>query len=72
MTDEQIKQMTNRFLQWKLPVDTICPDNGISVKNPYDDNEFNRQVRANWQPVGTNLLCYTEAEAMVRHMVEGL
>lgn len=58
MTDEQIKHMVNRFLAWKLP-DDFGPDGGVS-KAPGS------------QPVGTNLLTATQAEAMVRHMLEGM
>lgn len=68
MNDEQIKHMVNRFLAWKLPAD-FGPDNGISfdpVSNPGASYESRRE------PVGTNLLTATQAEAMVRHMVDGL
>lgn len=60
MTDEQIKYMTERFLTWKLPVAEMSPDGGIGIKRP------------NYAPVGTNLLDYTQAEAMVRHLVDGM
>jgi len=73
MTDEQIKHMTERFLQWKLP-ENFNPDAGISF-----DPEYNKEWNAKHgrppdrhEPVGTNLLGYDEAEAMVRHMVAGL
>lgn len=68
MTDEQIKHMTNRFLMWKLPA-TFNPDNGINfepIASKGTPHEFRRE------PVGTNLLGYTEAEAMVRHMIAEL
>lgn len=65
MTDEQIKHMTERFLSWKLPAD-FNPDCGISAQRP------NYGPNVAWEPMGTNLLDYTQAEAMVRHMVEGL
>lgn len=64
MTDDLIKHMTNRFLAWKLPAD-FNPDNGISAVRP----NFGDGVA--WEPVGTNLLTYAQAEAMVRHIVEG-
>lgn len=63
MTEDQIKRMTERFLMWKLPAD-FNPDNGISAKRP------NYAPNVTWEPTGTNLLDYTQAEAMVRHMVE--
>ena len=61
MTEEQIKYMVDRFLSWKLP-DNFSPDAGISFDPP---------VSWPW-PTGTNLLDATQADAMVRHMVEGL
>lgn len=67
MSDEQIKHMVNRFLQWRLPAD-FYPDAGIS---------FNREVNGaprpkEWWPVGTNLLNATQAEAMIRYVIDGL
>jgi hypothetical protein len=58
MTNEQIKQMVDRFLSWKLPAD-FNPDGGVSFKN----------VFAQHWPVGTNLLTAVQAEEMVRHMI---
>lgn len=73
MTETQIKHMTERFLGWRLP-DNFNPDAGISF-----EPEFNVEWNAKQglppqrhEPTGTNLLDYTQAEAMVRHMVEGL
>lgn len=68
MTEAQIKHMVDRFLSWKLP-ETFRPDNGISFEatgNTGTPHEYKRT------PSGTNLLDWTQAEAMVRHMVEGL
>ena len=68
MKDDQITYMTNRFLMWKLPK-TFSPDGGISFERmagATGPHPFERE------PVGTNLLTYTEAEAMVRHMIAGL
>lgn len=59
MTDEQIKQMVERFLAWKLPSD-FSPDGGITF------------APTSQAPTGTNLLNFTQATAMVRHMLEGL
>jgi hypothetical protein len=63
MTEEQIKHMANRFLGWELP-DDFNPDHGIrySSKSHYPD----------FPPTGTNLFSATQAEAMVRYMLEGL
>lgn len=68
MTDEQIKHMVGRFLQWKLP-DAFRPDGGISF-DPISNKGTAYETRR--EPVGTNLLDATQAEAMVRHLVEGL
>lgn len=57
--------MVDRFLSWKLPSD-FNPDNGISAVRP------NYAPSVQWEPVGTNLLTYTQAEAMVRHMLTGI
>ena len=68
MTDNQIKQMAERFLCWKLP-ENFNPDGGIifdpvmNAGTPYE---------ARREPTGTNLFDYTQAVAMVRHMVDGL
>lgn len=68
MTDEQIKHMTERFLSWKLPED-FQPDAGVSFKPTFNENTSHP---GRHEPSGTNLLSYTQAEAMIRHMVEGL
>ena len=65
MTPEQIKHMVNRFLMWKLPAD-FAPDGGISAVRP------NYAPGVTWEPSGTNLLDATQAEEMVRHMLEGM
>lgn len=68
MTEEQIKQMAERFLTWKLPVD-FNPDAGIAfepVANKGTAYEYRHQ------PSGTNLFSYTQALEMVRHMVAEL
>lgn len=69
MTDEQIKHMVDRFLGWKLPED-FSPDNGISYSGPIFNKGTKYEVRCD--PIGTNLFCADQAEAMVRHMIEGL
>src|SRR6185312_11455287 len=55
--EELVKRMVNRFLNWKLPAD-FHPDNGISCQRP------NYGPNVAWEPVGTNLLSYTQAETM--------
>lgn len=59
-----IKHMVNRFLAWRLP-DTFSPDGGVRFSPPIN-------LKATHWPTGTNLLDATQAEAMVRHMLEGL
>ena len=66
MTKEQIEQMVNAFLCWKLP-QTFNPDCYISFA-PKPDYRGNPPT---W-PVGTNLFSYTEAKAMVEHMLAAL
>jgi len=73
MTEDQIKHMADRFLGWKLP-ENFNPDGGISFKP-----EFNVEYNASrgmppdrHKPSGTNLFGYTEAVAMIRHMIEGM
>ena len=68
MTDDQIKHMVGRFLAWKLP-EHFRPDGGVSFEPTYrgvGGTEYKRE------PVGTNLLDYTQAKAMVLHMLDGL
>ena len=68
MTNEQIREMTNRFLAWKLPAD-FHPDAGISFMPDYNVGTAHPMKH---EPTGTNLLTYSQAEAMIRHMLEGL
>lgn len=65
---DQIKHMVNRFLGWRLP-DDFSPDAGTSFKPTFNDH-LPQPTKHN--PVGTNLLSYTQAEAMVRYMLDGL
>lgn len=65
MNNEQIKHMVNRFLSWQLP-QNFSPDNGISYRRP----NYSSSVDAT--PSGTNLFDAIQAEAMVRHMIDGL
>lgn len=68
MTNDQIKHMVDRFLGWKLP-ETFHPDGGISFKKTFNDHTAHPMRH---EPSGTNLFDYTQADAMVRHMLEGL
>jgi hypothetical protein len=67
MTEEQIKRMVDRFLSWRLPAD-FNPDGGISFKREFNENT---PWPMQHEPSGTNLLNDVQAEAMVRHMLEG-
>jgi hypothetical protein len=66
MTDEQINEMANRFLSWRLPAD-FHPDAGISFKPTY--KTFTGQEKPH-EPTGTNLFTHTQAVAMIRHMLD--
>lgn len=68
MTEDQIKQMAERFLQWKLPED-FSPDGGISFKREFNEHTDHPM---NHEPTGTNLLTAAQAQAMVRFMAEHL
>lgn len=61
MTEDQIKHMVNRFLCWHFP-ENFNPDGGISF----------RKGRNEYMPSGTNLLDATQADAMVREMIDGM
>lgn len=69
LTDKQIKHMAERFLGWRLP-ENFAPDAGISFTPTFNDHLPSGPMKHN--PTGTNLLDYTQAEAMVRYMAEGL
>ena len=68
MTDDQIKIMVNRFLSWRLPED-FRPDAGISFERFYNAGT---RYEGRHEPIGTNLLSATQAEAMIRFMLDGL
>ncbi len=65
MTEDQIKQMVNRFLGWRMPK-SFRPDGGVSYNRPMYDPSYD------YMPSGTNLLNASQATEMVRYMVEGL
>jgi hypothetical protein len=64
VTEDQIKYMVDRFLGWRVPKD-FRPDAGISYTRP----DYPLSMDAT--PYGTNLFNAVQADAMVRHMVEG-
>ena len=61
MTDKQIQQAVSRFLGWKLP-DDFMPDGGVSYEKTTNS--------PNWKTTGTNLLTATQAEEMIRYILE--
>ena len=61
-TDALVKHMVERFLGWRLPED-FHPDDGISFSRT-GINGVSYPM-----PMGTNLLDYTQAEAMVRYLL---
>ena len=65
---EAVKYMVQRFLSWRLP-ENFNPDAGISFKPTFNDH---LPVPMKHNPTGTNLFDYTQAKAMVEHMLEGL
>lgn len=68
MTEDQIKHMVSRFLQWRLP-ENFNPDCGISFEVDFNVNTAHPMKH---QPVSTNLFDAVQADAMVRHMIDGL
>lgn len=68
MTEAQIKHMVEQFLCWKLPAD-FNPDGGITFAPTYRNGT---PQGGKHEPVGTNLLTYTQAKAMVLTMIDGL
>ncbi|MGV2110141.1 hypothetical protein ACQZ46_02565 [Agrobacterium salinitolerans] len=68
MTEEQIKHMADRFLQWRLPED-FAPDCGISFKRDFNEHTAHPMKH---EPSGTNLLDARQAEAMVEFITQGL
>lgn len=68
LTDEQIKYMVGRFLQWKLP-DNFTPDAGISFKRVFNEHTSHPMKH---EPVGTNLFDATQTEEMIRYLIDGL
>lgn len=69
LSEAQIKHLVDRFLGWKLPED-FRPDGGVQFDADAAKKLDPRNLR--YAPYGTNLLDATQADAMVRHMIEGL
>ncbi len=63
-----IKQIVARFLAWPLP-ENFSPDGGISYSPTFNTGT---PYEGKNHPTGTNLLDYTQAEAMVRHILAGV
>ena len=68
MTEDQIKYMVGRFLNWRLP-ENFNPDGGVSFQRLGNEGTPHQYTR---EPSGTNLLDATQAEAMVRHIIDGM
>lgn len=68
MRDDQIQHMTQRFLQWRLP-ENFNPDAGISFTPKYN---VGTPYEMKHEPTGTNLFDAVQAEAMIRHMLDGM
>lgn len=71
MTEAQIKYMVDRFLGWRLP-GNFNPDGGVSFKRLENRHHHPEASPFYPMPTGTNLLDATQADAMVRYMVDGL
>ncbi|WP_265440185.1 hypothetical protein [Bradyrhizobium sp. SEMIA] len=71
LSEDQIKHMVDRFLGWRLPED-FSPDGGITFKRLENRHRHPEASPLYPMPSGTNLFDATQAEAMVRHMIEGL
>lgn len=69
MKAEQIKHMVDRFLGWRLPED-FHPDCGIEFDA--DAAKKMNPVNRRYEPTGTNLFSADQADAMVRHMIDGV
>lgn len=68
MREEQVKYMVDRFLSWELP-ENFSPDGGVSFQRIGNEGTPHEYIR---QPVGTNLLDATQANAMIRYMIDGM
>ena len=64
---DKIKQMVDRFLQWRLP-ENFSPDCGIHFDA--DAAKKLNSMNKRYEPVGTNLFDATQATEMVRYMLD--
>lgn len=64
-TEDQIRHMVDRFLGWRVP-SNFNPDAGITYTPARQLPGIDRR------PSGTNLLDATQAEAMLRYIVDGM
>ena len=71
MNEAQIKHMVDRFLGWTLP-ENFSPDGGVSFKRLQKPSHANGAPGPYPMPTGTNVFDATLADAMVRHMLDGL
>jgi hypothetical protein len=68
LTEKQVKHLVDRFLGWRLP-ENFSPDAGISFKPTFNDH---LPTPTKHEPTGTNLFDATQADAMVRYMINGM
>ena len=65
-SDDQIKYMVERFLGWQLP-ENFTPDAGISFKPHFNEHTPHPMKHT---PTGTNLFDATQAEEMIRYLLD--
>lgn len=63
-----INEMVDRFLRWELPRD-FCPDGGIEFTEPKELYPRIKDANDNHWPTGTNLFDATQAEIMIRYLL---
>lgn len=64
--DEIVRKAVDRFLGWRLPED-FHPDCGISFEREYNKGTG---FEGTHEPVGTNLFTATQAEEMIRFILQ--
>ena len=69
MNDKQIKYMRDRFLGWKIPIDSFYPDGGVSFKRTFNEHT---EHPCKHEPSGTNIFDAQVVEQMIRYMIDGL
>lgn len=65
-SEDELDQMVNRFLSWRLP-DPWCPDGGIHFDADGAKKFDRRNMR--YEPTGTNLFDATQARKMILHLL---